>query len=119
MEYSMATLMRESDRTYAYGLGSDRPNVAWILSDRDVWYANPCYIGPKVGHPEDYADMDDWQIPPVPAFVSSHKLYTRATGEITFGVLPDGTVDVNGTNYDRKLARQLYRALLLRDAEVV
>ncbi len=116
----MQTLMRESDRTYAYALGADRPNQAWILSDRDAWYANPCYIGPKVGHPEDGDYGDDYEpLPPVPAFVASYKLYTPATGEITFGVIADGTVDVNGTRYDRKLARKLYRALLDRDAEVV
>jgi hypothetical protein len=30
---------------------------AWILSDRDVWYANPAYTGPPVPHPE---DEDTW-----------------------------------------------------------
>jgi hypothetical protein len=25
-------------------LGSERPNNYWILSDRDCWYSNPCYI---------------------------------------------------------------------------
>ncbi len=24
----------------------------WILSDRDVWYANPAYTGPPVPHPD-------------------------------------------------------------------
>lgn len=26
---------------------------AWLLSDRDVWYANPFYSGPPQPHPED------------------------------------------------------------------
>ena len=43
-------------------LGSERPNNYWILSDRDCWYSNPCYIptinalGTKEqphAHPED------------------------------------------------------------------
>lgn len=37
--------------------GAEHPERAWILSDRDVWYANPYYTGPKVRHPED--DCED------------------------------------------------------------
>lgn len=43
----------EADREYATNVGRARPDVAWILSDRDVWYANPFYTGPRVPHPED------------------------------------------------------------------
>jgi len=42
----------EADREYAHNVGRDHPEKAWILSDRDVWYANPFYRGPKVEHPE-------------------------------------------------------------------
>ena len=32
---------------------------AWLLSDRDVWYANPYYVGPPQPHPEyDYPHED-------------------------------------------------------------
>jgi hypothetical protein len=50
----------EADREYADNVGRMRPDVAWILSDRDVWYRNPCYSGPPVPHPEDegYYDCD-------------------------------------------------------------
>ena len=43
-------------------LGSERPTNYWILSDRDCWYKNPCYIPtinalgtkePPHPHPED------------------------------------------------------------------
>ena len=47
----------QADRDYALGLGAECPERPWILSDRDVWYANPFYHGPKVPHPEeDYGD---------------------------------------------------------------
>ena len=41
----------EADRHFAYALGAERPEQAWILSDRDVWYANPFYHGEPVPHP--------------------------------------------------------------------
>ena len=52
----MGYLATESQADYEYirNVGQDRPQQAWILSDRDVWYENPFYCGPKVPHPEDY-----------------------------------------------------------------
>ena len=52
----------EWDRAEAYDLGAADPDVAWVLTDRDVWHANPYYVGPEVPHPEDdrYTDDDDW-----------------------------------------------------------
>lgn len=41
------------DREGARERGAARPDCAWILSDRDVWYPNPFYQGPPVRHPED------------------------------------------------------------------
>lgn len=41
------------DRAEAYGLGAEDTESAWILTDRDVWHANPFYQGPPVPHPED------------------------------------------------------------------
>lgn len=46
----------EMDMDDAKVKGYHRPDQAWILSDRDVWYANPYYKGPPVPHPEDYND---------------------------------------------------------------
>ena len=43
----------EADREYADNVGAANPEQAWVLSDRDVWYANPAYHGPAVPHPED------------------------------------------------------------------
>lgn len=43
----------EADREYAHAVGEMDRTRPWILSDRDVWYANPYYNGPAVPHPED------------------------------------------------------------------
>ena len=32
--------------------GLNQKDEAWILSDRDVWYRNPHYVGPEEPHPE-------------------------------------------------------------------
>jgi hypothetical protein len=49
--------MGEADREFAHNVGAQQPHSAWILSDRDVWYQNPAYVGPAVPHPE--SDFDD------------------------------------------------------------
>tara|TARA_R110000782_G_C14819205_1_gene413818 strand:+ start:22140 stop:22436 length:297 start_codon:yes stop_codon:yes gene_type:complete len=49
----------EADQAYAYGLGAERTDVEWILSDRDAWYRNPSYTGVKGAHPE--ADEQEMQ----------------------------------------------------------
>jgi hypothetical protein len=43
----------QADVEYATNVGRERRDVAWILSDRDVWYRNPYYRGPAQPHPED------------------------------------------------------------------
>ncbi len=48
----------EWDREGARDIGREQPDRAWILSDRDVWYANPFYCGPAVRHPEDDSEED-------------------------------------------------------------
>lgn len=48
------SFMTEADEFYAHEKGRDRPDLCWILSDRDVWYRNPYYDGPDEPHPEDY-----------------------------------------------------------------
>ena len=45
--------LAEADAQYVAILGPQRPQQAWILSDRDVWYRNPAYRGPSQPHPED------------------------------------------------------------------
>jgi hypothetical protein len=47
----------EWDRAEARELGRERPDLAWVCTDRDVWHRNPYYQGPSVPHPEeaDYA----------------------------------------------------------------
>ena len=45
------------DRGAVIELGAAHPDHAWILTDRDCWYPNPFYTGPKVRHPED--DSED------------------------------------------------------------
>jgi hypothetical protein len=49
----------EWDSAGATEMGAGRPERAWILSDRDVWYRNPFYTGPAVRHPEDDDYGDD------------------------------------------------------------
>lgn len=55
----------EFDREGAREVGYENQNHAWVLSDRDCWYANPFYTGPKVKHPEDDSDcyeQDDCEL---------------------------------------------------------
>lgn len=49
----------EVDAYEANLAGYERKDQAWILSDRDVWYANPYYKGPPQRHPEDYDYEED------------------------------------------------------------
>ena len=49
----------EIDQASAHAAGAEDDQQAWILSDRDVWYANPYYNGPEVPHPEYDNDYDE------------------------------------------------------------
>jgi hypothetical protein len=51
-------VIEQAEREYVDAVGADRPGEAWILSDRDVWYANPFYRGPAVPHPEDNQEQE-------------------------------------------------------------
>jgi hypothetical protein len=51
--YDRPATEAEADREYAHWAGEANHDRPWILSDRDVWYANPFYTGPAVPHPED------------------------------------------------------------------
>ena len=50
--------LAEADAHSVLWEGAEHPEKAWLLSDRDVWYANPYYRGPSVRHPE-LEGMDD------------------------------------------------------------
>lgn len=50
------SFMQEAIRQWAWVVGQDYPDRAWLLSDYDSWERNPHYNGPKVPHPEDYDD---------------------------------------------------------------
>jgi hypothetical protein len=56
---NMLATESEAEQEYVLNVGRDRRDVAWILSDRDVWYKNPFYDGPKQPHPEDYQGDED------------------------------------------------------------
>ena len=42
----------EAIQEWAYNVGHERPECAWICSDYDTWERNPYYRGPPVEHPE-------------------------------------------------------------------
>lgn len=42
-----------AQREAAYGMGADRPDDQWLLTDRDTWVRNPYYTGEEQPHPED------------------------------------------------------------------
>ncbi len=52
LDYHYAT-DAELDRAGATEVGANNVESAWILSSRDVWYANPNYTGAAEPHPED------------------------------------------------------------------
>jgi hypothetical protein len=52
---SFATPM-EAVNQWAGVVGQDKPEVAWLLHDRDVWVKNPYYRGAPGRHPEDGPD---------------------------------------------------------------
>lgn len=40
------------DNAEAVERGEANPDLAWVLTSRDVWHANPFYKGVAVPHPE-------------------------------------------------------------------
>jgi len=52
------TLATETDaiREWAYNVGADHSESAWLCSNYDTWERNPYYVGPPVPHPEEYGD---------------------------------------------------------------
>lgn len=49
----MSEFERIADQDHSRAIGQEHPEHAWICSDRDVWYPNPAYQGPRQPHPED------------------------------------------------------------------
>ncbi len=60
---SMGQLESAAISEFAHNAGQDHPESAWLLTDRDVWVANPNYTGEPVPHPESGDDgyEDDGQ----------------------------------------------------------
>lgn len=56
--------MQQAIREWAWNVGAEYPNEAWLLSDLDTWERNPFYRGPAQPHPEDYAAMLDYSDEP-------------------------------------------------------
>ncbi len=54
----MGSLEDLADREEARERGRQRPDQAWVLTDRDVWHRNPFYAGPPQPHPEDDREND-------------------------------------------------------------
>lgn len=67
------TIESAADREYAWIVGKDNPNQEWILSQRDVWYRNPFYTGPKGPNPEDSIENGDC-LTELEEFIMSHEL---------------------------------------------
>ncbi len=44
---------QDAEAEHVLWVGAQDTARAWILSDRDVWYANPFYTGPPEAHPDD------------------------------------------------------------------
>lgn len=51
--------IEQLDKGEALGGCDKKSDQAWILSDRDVWYANPSYEGLPVPHPQDSIYVED------------------------------------------------------------
>lgn len=49
----------DMDRHEADMHGQYNTDQEWILSDRDVWYRNPSFVGTPGRHPEDDYDYDE------------------------------------------------------------
>ena len=54
---------QDACREYAFNYGADNPEQPWILTDYDVWVANPHFVGDRGPHPEDdsacYEDVQE------------------------------------------------------------
>ena len=48
----MASYEELAMQEYAFNVGMDNPEDAWILTPMDAWYPNPHYKGERVPHPE-------------------------------------------------------------------
>ncbi|MBP8176359.1 MAG: hypothetical protein KAX77_01220 [Xanthomonadales bacterium] len=62
MHHDRCATIQEADYEYARNVGRERPDLEWILSDRDACYRNPFYTGPRTTwHPDAdgyYADEE-------------------------------------------------------------
>lgn len=75
----MSITVAEADREWAWNVGRDNSDREWILSDRDVWYRNPSYTGPKGHHPEDdnywcQYDMEETELEALQRIMPEHEI---------------------------------------------
>lgn len=63
-EHDAFTYATDTDWDNADALQRSHENTgdAWVLTDRDVWHANPFYTGPEVPHPEDDEGCEEYYI---------------------------------------------------------
>ena len=56
IEAEYGHLANETDaiREWAWNVGAERPEAAWLCSNYDTWEKNPHYKGEPMPHPEDY-----------------------------------------------------------------
>lgn len=58
MNFDQMATQLDADREYVNWVGGEDTTTCWILSDRDVWYKNPHFVGPEEPHPEDYDEEE-------------------------------------------------------------
>lgn len=77
----------QADQGLALAGGAEHPDRAWILTDRDCWYANPHYTGAPLPHPEVYepevhGEYDTY----IRAFQENARLQAAGIVEVDFSV---------------------------------
>jgi hypothetical protein len=71
---SMYATESQADYEYARNAGRERPQQAWILSDRDCWYRNPFYQGAPQPHPESGDFGNDVPPPVIPVYAGDEEI---------------------------------------------
>ena len=92
LEDGIPSTQSEWDRADALQRGEERPDQAWVLTDRDVWHANPFYKGPPQPHPESWENPEGRDLRD--ALLEAYQL-GQMTGD-TYGVWRDG----NGQHWE-------------------
>jgi hypothetical protein len=56
-EFEQPYSIEATIKQWAFDVGRDRPDVAWLLSPYDTWETNPFYKGEPQPNPEAYQDL--------------------------------------------------------------